>query len=194
MSSLLKARTLGFLVLVSLAIIFLPWVFDGTGVNEREHMDMSIPSLPDMPEIVVNAPTREQLDKPLSEPASIKSETAQLVEKSTENAPQPTAKSSTAPTTPKLTLAEEKPALDQEGIPVAWTLQLASFQDKTNAEKLRVTLIKKGYKAYVRERDGLSKVFVGPDIQRTQIEKLRLELKKEFKLDGLILRFTTKAS
>lgn len=193
MSSLLKARILGFLVLLSLAIIFLPWVFDGTGVNERKQMDMSIPPAPDMPEIVVNQPTRAQLDKPLSEPAPIKPETARLEEESKVETPQSESKKPTK-AEPKLSLADEKPALDQEGIPVAWTLQLASFQDKTNAENLRILLIKKGYKAYSRERDGLSKVFVGPDIQRTQIEKLRAELKKEFKLDGLILRFTTKAS
>lgn len=199
MSNQLKARILGFIVLASLAIIFLPWIFDGTGVKERKQMDMETPTVPEMPEIVVNQPTRAQLDSPLSDPAPIKPELTPIekdpvIEKASTSVKESAAAEKLEKTTPKLTLADEKPALDQEGIPVAWTLQLASFQDKANAENLRLLLIKKGYKAYSRERDGLSKVFVGPDIQRTQIEKLRAELKKEFKLDGLILRFTTKAN
>lgn len=193
MSSPLKARVVGFLVLVSLAVIFLPWLLDGKGVSERQSADMSIPPAPEMPEIVVNPATREQLDTALSAPAPVKPETAKPAKEDTAVAvtPEPDVSHKAEP---KLTLRNEKPALDQEGVPVAWTLQLASFKDKTNAEKLRVKLIKKGYKAYARERDDLYKVFVGPDIQRTQIEKLRAELKKEFKLDGLILRFTANAS
>ncbi len=201
MNSQLKTRILGFLVLASLAIIFMPLVFDGTGVREREGMDMSIPPSPDMPDIVVNSPTREQLDQGLSKPAPI--DPVPLTEITTNTTTNNTsntnvsktiaekATQSPAAVKKQLSLAEEKPVLDQKGIPVAWTLQLASFKDKENAENLRSKLLKKGYKAYTRERDGLSKVFVGPDIQRSEVEKLRSQLKQEVKLDGLILRFTT---
>lgn len=196
MSSTLKARILGFLVLASLAIIFLPWIFDGTGVKEREAMDMSIPPAPEMPEVVVHAPNRDQLDKPLTAPAPIPETVNETKADAAKKVAKETTKSASKPSQkPERALSlEEKPKLDTEGVPVAWTLQLASFKDKTNAEKLRARLVKKGYKSYIRQRDGLSKVFVGPDIQRTQIEKLRSQLKKEFKLDGLILRFTTNAS
>lgn len=192
MSNPIKARILGALVLVSLAIIFLPWVFDGTGVKERQQLDIGLPPAPEVSAIELVEPTREDLRPP--EPVI-----AEVVEPepSSEAAPKPAqtvvAKQPATPSKPerKLSLEVEKPVLDKEGVPVAWTLQLASFKDAANAANLRAQLLQKGYKAYIRQRDDLHKVFVGPDIQRSEIEKLRGELKQEFKLDGLILRFST---
>lgn len=191
MSNPRKARILGSLVLISLAIIFLPWIFDGAGVKERQKMDTSIPPAPFVEDIVVEQPTREGFEDPISEPAEPQSQALEEapVVATAPTQPQP---STTAAVTPRdLSLVAEKPVLDKEGVPVAWTLQLASFKDQVNAANLRSKLLKKGYKAYIRERDGLHKVYVGPDIQRTEIEKLRSQLQQEFKLDGLILRFST---
>jgi DedD protein len=90
---------------------------------------------------------------------------------------------------PKTRMGTVKPVLDQQGVPTGWTLQLASFKERTNAVALQQRLKKLGYKAYIRNKGDLSKVFVGPDLQKKVIERLKAELKRKLKLDGLVLRF-----
>jgi DedD protein len=118
---------------------------------------------------------------PLKNAPKVKSQSAAK----TAVTPKPAAK----PAAVKSKLGTDKPALDQQGVPVGWTLQLASFKDRANAVSLQRKLLKQGYKAYIRDKGELSKVFVGPDLQKSIVETLKRELKRKFKLDGLILRF-----
>lgn len=178
MSPLRRQRLIGFLLLASVAAIFLPMVLDGEGYRQRQ-LDTDIPPVPKAPDWVDLKPK----NKP--HPPSI--EVA-------EPRPQPAATAVAEPLAepePGLSVRREEPVLDTQGVTVAWTLQLASFKDRDNADKLKQRLLKAGYKAYIRQKQDLSKVFVGPDLQRVEMEKLRDRLKKEFKLDGLVLRFTT---
>ncbi len=89
----------------------------------------------------------------------------------------------------KSKLGTDKPMLDQQGVPAGWTLQLASFKERSNAVALQKRLQQKGYKTYIRDKGELSKVFVGPDMQKSTLEGIKRELNRTFKLDGLILRF-----
>ncbi|MGB1239022.1 MAG: SPOR domain-containing protein [Pseudomonadales bacterium] len=86
---------------------------------------------------------------------------------------------------------QDTPQLDTEGVPVAWTLQLASFRDESNARALRKQLLKAGHKVYTRASGDIVKVYVGPELQKKRLEVLKAGLKNEFGLDGLLVRFTT---
>ncbi|WP_236208520.1 SPOR domain-containing protein, partial [Pseudomonas tohonis] len=90
-----------------------------------------------------------------------------------------------AATPPK---AEEK-RLDPNGLPVSWSIQLASLSNRASAEKLQQTLRNQGYNAYIRSADGMNRVFVGPVIERAEADRLRDSLSRQQKLNGFIVRF-----
>ncbi len=191
MSQKRKQRLLGFLLLLSLAVIFLPMILDGSGYRERQ-LEATIPAAPSSPQMQSftpkNKPVEQQAGIAKARPQPVKPAAKKEIVKGTSI---PKKSKSKVTAKPKLSIKREKPVLDVQGVPVVWTIQLASFKDATNARQLRKKLLDKGYKAYVRRKGEHNKVFVGPDNQRTALETLRLQLKKEFKLDGLILRFTT---
>ncbi|MDP0588892.1 MAG: SPOR domain-containing protein [Candidatus Endonucleobacter bathymodioli] len=84
--------------------------------------------------------------------------------------------------------------LDDAGHLKAWSLQLASFFDETNADKLQDTLREKGYRAYIGKvahksgRD-LYCVYIGPEVHVKGLKELKRVLGKEMKLFGVIVRF-----
>lgn len=210
-----KERIVGFVALAALAVIFLPMLFDGAGVRESE-LQVSIPDAPRFPVMAVPVPEARILDdtqtpaEPMPERIEARQARMQVAAEATkpllipgqqkEPEAEPESRRAEAPAdepqlTPKThrpaTLEKEVPVLDQQGVPVAWTLQLAAFKERSNAERLRDRLIKAGYSAYIREKNALSRVYVGPEVQRTELEMLKSKLARELKLDGLILRFTT---
>lgn len=76
-----------------------------------------------------------------------------------------------------------------------WALQLATFSNKYNAEKLQNTLRSKGYSAYIKEdirsndRHSLFKVFIGPKMRTEELDSLKTRLQKEMGLSGMVVRF-----
>jgi len=199
-----KARITGFVALGALAVILIPMLFDGQGVRESRlqvqipdapafpHMEASQPVrplLPDTRQVAEPVPERTQARQARMTLASDREAVAEAVEP-VASAPQASVAEPVKPA-PSLSLEKEVPRLDKQGVPVAWTLQLAAFKERANAEGLRDRLIKAGYKAYVREKNALTRVYVGPEVQRAELEQLKIQFHRELKLDGLILRFTT---
>lgn len=182
----IKYRLIGLaVILISAAIVF-PVFFDGEGYKER-HLKSAIPEGPDRPEIV----RIEPVNKPLpdtSEPAE-PNKPVELPE------PQGEVKKAIEKTIAKnkieADIHKDQPVLDQQGVPVAWTLQLASFKSEDNAKGLRKQLIESGYKVFTRKQGDLVKVYVGPEFQKSRLESLHAKLKKDFGLNGIIVRFTT---
>lgn len=178
-----KQRLVGGGLLLLAAVILIPIFFDGAGYKER-HLESAIPMAPAAPELVVIEPQNQRLpdtSKP-AEPTpavTIAAKPAALAKAIEQQKP-------------VIDLSKDTPVLDQEGVPVAWSLQLASFKDEDNAKGLRRKLIKSGYKVYTRKNGDLIKVFVGPDMQKTKLSSLQSSIKQEFGLDGIIVRFTTR--
>ena len=79
----------------------------------------------------------------------------------------------------------------------AWVIQLGTFKNKANAERL-VTLLKaSGYKAFTRKyakfgNDG-TRVFVGPEPKITVANNLAGQLKEDFKLHGIVTTYDPQA-
>jgi DedD protein len=195
-----KERWVGFLLLLAIAAIFLPMLLDGDGLRQGR-LQAVIPPAPPMPEMQSFEPqyqphadsqtlAQPRSAEPLPLPAPPKPlSAAKPAAQAGLEAEQKLAKrAETALATPSK-MATDKPVLDQQGVPTSWTLQLASFKDQANAKALQQRLIKRGYNAYLRSKGELTKVFVGPDLQRSVIEQRKTELKREMKLDGLVLRF-----
>jgi DedD protein len=68
-------------------------------------------------------------------------------------------------------------------------VQLASLSNRASADTLQKSLRAQGYNAYIRSSDGLNRVFVGPLIERAEADRLRDQLSKQQKLNGLVVRF-----
>ncbi|MEL7044950.1 MAG: SPOR domain-containing protein [Pseudomonadota bacterium] len=101
-------------------------------------------------------------------------------------------------TLPVATLDEARrsltePAIDEDGLPVAFSLQVATMGDRTRAEQLRQGLIEAGYKAYMKRlrRDDrtLYRVMVGPKFQRDELVPIKAVVDENWRVDSLIIRY-----
>ena len=185
-----RQRVVGALVLVALAVIFLPMLFSRE--NELRQVRVDVPAMPDkpsMPEIaldpvVVPEPVAEDEEPPV-EPVPQVPDEALVVAPQPEEAPKAQAE------VPRPAAAEQKPAsgLDASNLPVSWSVQLASLSSRAGAEKLQQTLRGNGYNAYIRTFDGMNRVFVGPVVERAEADRLRDLLNRQQNLKGFVVRF-----
>lgn len=165
----LKKRVLGAFVTVIAIAIALPIVLDGS--RNQIGLSSEVPPMPETPDwayVEDGHKVRVELEQLASGEAEeqIAIPDSRVVE---HDDPLP-------PDVPK-----EGTALDSNNIPYAWTLQLGAFSDEKNASTLRDKLRGKGYKAYTRNFPGdkLIRVYVGPEVQRSDIEALQKKLQSE---------------
>lgn len=207
----LMQRIVGALVLVALAVIFVPMLFNREDPADQFEVEApAMPATPAAPEVAVQpvevpepapepseeyeiieerevaevqAPTEPIREAPaLAEPA----EPAAPVAQTPPPAAAPAAPAAAPAPAPAPT---EQPRLDANNLPVSWSVQLASLSSRENAEKLQQKLRSQGYNAYIRSVDGMNRVFVGPLLERNEANRLRDQLQRQQKLDGFVVRF-----
>lgn len=191
----LRQRIVGALVLVALAVIFLPMLL--TREDETRHVVVEAPPMPQAPAV----PEIKMDPVAVPEPQPLPDEPIP-VEPAVDEPPVPTVPAvpapppSVPPQAPAVA-ATPKPApqpvptsrLDANSLPVSWSIQLASLSNRASAENLQKTLRSKGYNAYIRAADGMNRVFVGPVIERAEADRLRDQLNRQQKLNGFVVRF-----
>jgi DedD protein len=216
LNEVLKQRLVGALILIALGVVFWPIIFvepgDVTASGVRE-----VPVRPGVNTQPIAAPDK----KDLREAAELESRKEQqrredqLAEARAADEAQAKAKSkskakaekvNTAPTpapeavpAPKVaerktrTQAPQKPALDSEGVPIAWILQVASVSDAGKADALRASLLKLGHKAYTkkvyRSDKVLLRVYIGPKFERAKLDKIKPEIDGVFGVQSMIVRY-----
>ncbi|HGT2707568.1 SPOR domain-containing protein [Pseudomonas aeruginosa] len=205
----LKQRIVGALVLIALAVIFLPMLF--TREDESRQVVVEAPPRPQspaMPSVEVQ-PT----EVPELQPGEEEVAPEILQEGTPAAAGQPSQPIGGLPATPPAAqspaqspaasppASQQQPAaappsppptekrLDANNLPQSWSVQLASLSNRARAEELQKTLRSQGYNAYIRSFDGMNRVFVGPVIQRAEADRLRDQLSKQQKLNGFVVRF-----
>ncbi|CAN7347128.1 SPOR domain-containing protein [Aquipseudomonas alcaligenes] len=202
----LKQRIVGALVLLALAVIFLPMLF--TREDELRQVRIDAPAMPQTPEMppvemeTVEVPEPQVLPEepvpsldangqasalpiaPTEQPAA----PAQPAQPQAPVQPQAQQQAQAVPPAATPPKADEK-RLDPNGLPVSWSIQLASLSSRAGAEKLQQTLRSQGYNAYIRSAEGMNRVFVGPVIERAEADRLRDSLSRQQKLNGFIVRF-----
>ncbi len=170
----LKQRMIGAIVLVALAIVFIPVVLDENQTRPRD-FKVEIPEKP----VISLAP----IDRPKQPSLAVAS--------SNDNQSGPKPDSPSHETGDSKTSKAE--LFDESGMPMSWTLQLAAFKEQPNAEALRDNLRKSGYNSYLKidrtRQPVLSRVFVGPELDYARLLELQKKLKKELQLEGIIVRF-----
>lgn len=185
----LKQRMVGALVLVALAVIFLPMLFSRQ--DEPRQVVVEVPAMPQAPLLddleVIEAPVLEPQELAAQEFEPVNSEpVAALAPEPVRAAPQAAAAAVAA--------KPEASRLDANRLPISWSVQMASLSSRSGAESLQKTLRAQGYNAYIRTFDGMNRVFVGPVIERAEAERLRDQLNRQHKLTGFVVRFQPEAS
>jgi len=208
-----KQRMVGALVLIAIAVIFLPMLF--TRQDEARHVQVDAPAAPQAPvtpQVKVEpvavpeqqplpqepVPTDEELAQP-NQPAVSQQPPSMPIAPAPAK-PAAAAKSAPAPApakpapAPQAAPAPAAPAadpsrVDANGLSVTWAVQVASLSNRANADNLQKTLRTQGYNAYIRTSDGVNRVFVGPLIERAEADRLRDQLDKQQKLKGIVVRF-----
>lgn len=208
----LKQRIIGALVLISLAVIFVPMVFDEPH-SERTSTSINIPEEPPFPEVeapesdIAPPPSYQQNqassqepatqdfkivenDEPAAQSASSNSGSAEP-EVTKPAAPEPSkpepmaSKEPEAPVRTKQTEAEFTRSLKG-----AWVVQLGSFGNSDNARGLRDEVREKGYNSHLQEvvrgDNTLTRVFSGPFSEKSKAEAAKRALDKAFSLNSLV--------
>ncbi|MBO1541416.1 SPOR domain-containing protein [Pseudomonas sp. OA65] len=211
-----KQRMVGALVLVALAVIFLPMLFSRQDEQRQVTVDApAAPQAPSVPPVQVEPVVVPEPQALPQEPVPSDEELAeQPVAPSTPIAPAPApVPTPAAPSKPAvapvpvpaapavkpapsqpITAAPTKPdttqsRVDANGLSVSWSVQLASLTSRESAENLQKTLRSQGYNAYIRSADGKNRVFVGPLIERAEADRLRDLLSRQQNLKGFVVRF-----
>ena len=194
-----KQRIVGTVVLLALALIFLPIIFDGEGSYQAQ-VSSRIPETPIisiLPEPTQSRPVMvgnvETIEPEVATTVSLIEEVAELVE-------EPSVAIATAEPISDVEITESAPAFSREvlqlsdaGLPQGWVVRLGSFSDSENASNLVTRLQDAGYKAYSRvmrsSQESLTGVFVGPWLDRGQVNEYQQKLQEEFSLVGLVVRY-----
>lgn len=176
----LKQRIIGALVLVSLAVIFVPMIFDEPH-SQRQSTPITIPEEPPFPEVEVPEPDHSDNARSISEapgdsslttgesPAgfriieedSVVAGESGSVVRSEQVAPNvseevPAQPEPSTASGPEEAVSDVSPESDDEAeytgsLKGAWVVQLGSFGNQDNARRLRDNVLKMGYGAHLQQ-------------------------------------------
>lgn len=192
-----KQRIVGTVVLLALALIFLPIIFDGQG-SYQAPVTSRIPETPIISILPEPSQSRPVIvgDVVAVEPdtattVSLIDDTADAIEEAITEVAEPATEVEITESTP--IFSREVPQLNDAGLPQGWVVRLGSFSDSENASNLVARLQEAGYKAYTRsmnsDQGALTGVFVGPWLDRGQVNEYQQRLQEEFSLAGLVVRY-----
>lgn len=156
----LQQRIVGAIVLVTLGVIFIPALLDGSGYKSRQVQDIKVKEKPAFP------PLTQKKVKPIATPLQkIKKEQSK-------------------------SLAADPKKPHEKSIR-SFALQVGTFDNNANAEKMRNKLRKAGYTTFIRKSKSKGKttykVRIGPELERSVLDKINKDLKKSQKIDGYVV-------
>lgn len=193
----LKQRIIGAVVLVIAAVVFLPMLLTGQDETSRVEVEVPDPPAMDEREIALAAPVELPDPEPVPDipPSPVPQPGAPVPPPGpaigTPAAPTPPVVSAPPPPPPAAAPAPAPaPAPSTAG---NWVVQLGSFSSAENAEGLRQTLRTQGYNAYTLsanvEGRTITRVFVGPVVEREEANRLRDELARRQGSKGLVVAY-----
>lgn len=162
----LKQRLVGAIVLIALAVIFLPMILDGSGTPEQLEVGIDIPEPAEAPE--------SQFEQP-----DVESELAAGSEAAGQAEPS----------------ASDAGDMGAAGEPAVtgWVVQVGSFSEDANAAVLRDRLQDRGFAAFVAEgtADGKSvwRVRVGPFPEESEAREIARRLEEDRDRPALVMSY-----
>ncbi len=166
MNDRIVQRLVGAVVLVALGLILWPVVM-GPKRDQSFVIESDIPPKPVFVPSEIAPPQPRKDVSPIGEYQEKLARQAEQAERETAAQPQLAAEPSEPEQPPTVT----RPALDADGVPVGWTIQVASFSKRENANSFKKRLQDNGYRAQVVNQGNYARVFVGPYIDRAMAER-----------------------
>ena len=193
MEQQLKQRLIGAVVLVSLAVIFIPVILEGPDDewSPRDH------TIPEPPRVDYRAEMELQLPEALpdegatpaaeAEQAGLEPATAAAPDEGPADKPQVKPVPETEPA--------ERAAAEVNKLESGWYAQVGSFSQTENAGGLRDSINKAGFSAQLQQvasAKGTSyRVLVGPEPSRARAEQLLGKLGKTLNSTGIVIEIGT---
>lgn len=203
----LKQRIVGAFVIISLAVIFLPMIFDEPHITES-NIIVPVPPRPAFKVIEIDKPKRPEFNELELNPDTQKivEKEPQLISQSTDQFANSAKQKLESGNTDVLNKSkmEEKPQASKKSdlsssvnhLPVfknVWMVQLGTFSQTENAYQLRDKLRKDGFDGHTKKIDLNGKqavrVFTGPFVDKAEAEKTKLKLDKKYKVVSRVLFF-----
>lgn len=190
MTSALSNRLVGTVIVVALAVIFLPDFLDRKKETNNDAF-VSVPATPAKKPIVNPEPfPTERVAGVTQRPLEVVDEPAVDDTAVQTQAPSPKPEPAAEDKLASQTVVEQPSAEPEDG---SWVVQLGSFRHQKNVGQLLEKLEKAGYRAFSRPietRSGpLTKVFVGPDINKDKLQKALPHLQEVTGLKGKVAPF-----
>jgi DedD protein len=198
MDQMLKQRLIGAIVIIALAVIFIPMILEGPDdelsprtqampppptIDYQSEVELPVPEESTEPSESFADTTMEQEASAIPEPPISQAEVVTIEAEVPAKQAEPAVAKSTSPAIPSLAAT----SITQDG----WILQVGSFSQRANALSLRDRLMKSGYQASVKDVKAaggtIHRVLVGPVSDRPAAEKLRDKLASEQKLTAMVL-------
>ncbi|WP_018949653.1 SPOR domain-containing protein [Thioalkalivibrio sp. ALMg11] len=190
----IRFRLVGAVILIVLAVIFLPWLFDGAGYEYMSGIDDPVPAAPTFAEPDIALPSERptprrdkappapaaERDRPVAELHSLDNgEGARAADADPEDSG---ARREAAPV---------RPVEPDEPVQAGWAVQVGSFRSEDNAREQAARLRDAGWPAFIDDSiaDGrpIYRVKVGPLAQREEAVKLGARLQDELELSGIVV-------
>ncbi len=192
----LKNRLVGIIVIFSLAVIFLPMILDGSGVEQRK-VEVVIPPKPDIKPLVN---LEQKVEETRQQAANIPSLSESVID---ENSPPEPVIAEVETEQPEPTAAPQEPVAQsapttQAETPLvggtSWVLQVGSFQDRSKALAERDRVRKSDIAAVFVEQFELNgkptyRVRLGPFVNRDRARVAQNKIKAKYNIDGIILKY-----
>ena len=159
MDEKLTQRVVGAIVITALLAIFLPMLFDDQ--VERSSLVLSEMKIPDLP-VQFQAPVQlapANIKQVLQAPVNVSSDADSSISK--------------ADSADKL---------------VRWVIQVGSFKAKKNALTERDKFRKQGFIAFVESFNGMYRVRIGPELDRTKAEQNQTLLEKKNNIKTMLVQ------
>jgi DedD protein len=204
-NDILKQRLIGALILLALGVVFWPIIFVQPEHKERAD-PQSFPPPPAVSTEPIEPPDATGLRTSPEIAVTTQAETADadavVEEPAAPTVPATPAKAVQAPegaaqgTAPAATRSEapEPLRMGANGVPQAWTLQVATVSSAEKAEELRKRLLAMQQKAYVTTVSSggnkLYRVCVGPKFERAELAAAQTRINAEFGVTTMIVRYT----
>ncbi|WP_317929025.1 SPOR domain-containing protein [Halioxenophilus sp. WMMB6] len=212
MDSGVKQRIIGACVLTAIGVIFLPSLLQR---KEDQLVDTNT-QIPPMPEFtlyphekpqppvdIAEPPTQDQVFLAESEPEPTSVTPPPPTSSSTTsspaaNSPAPSSSTASSPSptviTAKRPVADNNAVLSDQGLPISWVVQVASFKDQERANAMVTKLLSQDFRAYSREASyqgqAIYRVYVGPSIEREDAESIKKKLDKALNANTLVLKLS----
>jgi len=187
LASAFQNRLVGTIILVALAVIFLPEILDGEKQRNQDRFE-DFPNPPRMG-------TLTQADKfPIQEVEEAVTRQVEIVDETpideSGRIPEDTATEEEV----LAEVAEPVVAQSKNESSIGWVIQLGSFRHQKNVRELLNKLEQAGYRTFTRPIQTssglLTKVFIGPDLEKDKLQKALPHLRELTGLKGKLTPFS----